>query len=796
MRMRAALPAWLAAAERWALPAILLVAFALRLYRLGDKNVWWDEGLAIWAVRKGLLGVTRWTAQDVHPPLYFWSLLAWVRLAGESEFAARFLSALWGVLTVALVYPLGTRLGGRRVGLLAALYLAIARFHVWWSQEMRMYVLATLAATLTLYSAVRWLDEERQRFRPAWAAAYLVAALGCLYSIYLAGLAPLVANGYALVALWRVPRVRRWRVAGRWCAAQVAALALFAPWLLYALSRMHSWSVTQPFSARLLFILYSTLLTVGVSTEVGRYLLYVAPFVATTLAGLATLAWQRQREEPGLPGGQVALLLWGAVLSLPLVVYALTRPRHLFYTPRVEARYMLLFAPAFFALLAWSVVRLGRRAPALGLAALAACLGTMVAFLPGYYAGRYLRDEMQTTARILGTYARPGDVILLISGDRYPLFHYYYGRAVPLERQVPVIELPKSDCFTADNVAAELGAATAGRRRFWVAAVEMGIQDPQSLSLPWLDRHFRRALTHEAGYNALILYDDAATPLRAERSRLAPQRPLAVQGSGLELLGYDLAGHEYRANDPVDLGFYYVAQEPVQAEVQWRRDSGEPLATVTQDWAATTPAAARAAVRFAVAPWYRGGGTYFLLRWRPASGEGPQPSLRLPGPCILAAPGQPRADRIADPLDVTFAGGIRLRGFDLHRPLRSGIAQARPGEALTIDLYWEASEPVAADYTVFTHFVGTTANPRTGGPLWGQHDGPPVDGHYPTGTWLPGQMIVDRHLLQVERDAPAGEYELEIGLYLPATLERLRVAEPVGMAGADRVVVARVQVKP
>ncbi|MDW8069818.1 MAG: hypothetical protein RML46_13050, partial [Anaerolineae bacterium] len=50
----------------------LLVAFALRVYRLGDQNIWWDEGLAIWAVRHHFLETTLWTAGDVHPPLYFW----------------------------------------------------------------------------------------------------------------------------------------------------------------------------------------------------------------------------------------------------------------------------------------------------------------------------------------------------------------------------------------------------------------------------------------------------------------------------------------------------------------------------------------------------------------------------------------------------------------------------------------------------------------------------------------------------------------------------------------------------
>jgi len=62
--------------ERYALPCVVLLALALRLYRLGAANLWWDEALAVWAVRQGLTGVTLWTASDVNPPLFLWALWA------------------------------------------------------------------------------------------------------------------------------------------------------------------------------------------------------------------------------------------------------------------------------------------------------------------------------------------------------------------------------------------------------------------------------------------------------------------------------------------------------------------------------------------------------------------------------------------------------------------------------------------------------------------------------------------------------------------------------------------------
>ena len=780
-------------AGRLVLPAILLVAFALRVYRLGDKNIWWDEGLAIWAVRKSLSGTTLWTAGDVHPPLYFWTLWGWIRLAGETEFAARFISAIWGLLTVAVAYALGVRIGGRRVGLLGATLLAVSRFHVWWSQEMRMYILATLAATATLYTAVRWLEEEsarQERWPDRWLMGYILAATASLYTIYVAALAPLVANGYAAVALARLPKERRGRVALRWLTAQAVAVLLFIPWLLLALPRMQTWSVAEPFSFRLFLKLYAVLLSLGLSTDIERYTALVLPFAAVLLAGLATLAWRRR--DPGLAGGRAIWLFLLALGLLPLTIFVLTRTPHLFYTPRVEARYLLLFAPLFYLFLAWSVARLAARWRPLALVAVAVTLAPMLAFLPGYYTDRYLKDDAQTMAYILGACARPEDAILLISGDRYPIFGYYYERLVPPGRQLPVIRLPRTSRFTEENVASQLEEAIGGRRRFWVVAYEVGIQDPSFLSLAWLDAHYPRAFTQQMGHNALILYGDAPEPLLAERAGLRPQHPLAVQAGGLELLGYDLPVLECQAGDTVDLGLYHAGRTPTAVRIDWMRASGELLDTVTMEWPATGSAGRRATARFDVWPWYPAGGTCFALRW--SDGDGEEHSLRLGGPRIVEVPGPPQAGRITQPLEATLAGGIHLRGYDLHRPVRDGIVEARPGEELVLDLFWDATEAVGRDYTVFTQLVGSAHNPDTGGPVWGQHDGEPVGGSYPTGRWKPGQTVVDRHVLKIDPDAPAGEYELHVGMYLLATLERLPVQRAGDSAWHDHIVLTRVRV--
>jgi len=367
----------------WLLLAGLWVAFALRVCRLGDQNIWWDEGLAIWAVRHSFVETTLWTAGDVHPPLYFWLLWPWVRLAGESEFAARYLTVMVAMLTVAAMVPLGRRLGGRAVGAAALWLLALSRFHVWWSQEMRMYALAALGATLSFYFLARIVSGntnggQPQRGQPQGGqlqglplhpapgqpqgrnrrgcpyVGWVLATVAALYTLYFSALLLVVQNLYVFVVGLR--RADRWALWRRWLLAQGVALALWAPWLALALPRMRSWSVVQePVSPGFAFLLDGVLLTLGISTYVERYLGAVLVVGVVLLWGTVSLVIRARRAGTARRTAEGLWLLLLGTLIPPLMVWLVTQPRMLFYTPRVEARYFLSFAPLFYAWLAWAV---------------------------------------------------------------------------------------------------------------------------------------------------------------------------------------------------------------------------------------------------------------------------------------------------------------------------------------------------------------------------------------------------------------------------------------------------------
>jgi len=838
----------------WLLLAGLWVAFALRVYRLGDQNIWWDEGLAIWAVRHSFVGTTLWTAGDVHPPLYFWLLWPWVRLAGESEFAARYLTVMVAMLTVAAMVPLGRRLGGRAVGAAALWLLALSRFHVWWSQEMRMYALAALGATLSFYFLARIVSGntnggQPQRGQPQGGqlqglplhpapgqsqgrnrrgcpyVGWVLATVAALYTLYFSALLLVVQNLYVFVVGLR--RADRWALWRRWLLAQGVALALWAPWLALALPRMRSWSVVQePVSPGFAFLLDGVLLTLGISTYVERYLGAVLVVGVVLLWGTVSLVIRARRAGTARRTAEGLWLLLLGTLIPPLMVWLVTQPRMLFYTPRVEARYFLSFAPLFYAWLAWAVCPhphpqpppplppCGRGGGGRGEGVRAALvLALMLWTLPGHYADRRLRDDLQSMVRAIWAQARPGDAVVLVSGDRYPVFLYYYDRAPAPADRPPVYLVPqRSPVLDASGADAELAPVAGAHPRIWLAEVERHLQDPEGVAEAWLAERYARLLTLEFGYNRLYLFGPVGEEVTADGAR--PQYPLsAVPVAGLEVLGYDLPVREVRPGDPLRLGLYLRGESlqgpsgPPEEECRWCRvtSSATPRVVLVGPSGeifsvSLSPPPDRTVyqlLEFPVTACMPAGQYHFELR----ASEGATVSFGQVR--VTYTQRAPSPAEIPHPLTARLGESVRLAGYGLYRDrgilgkqALSPGATVRPGERLFLDLYWQAGGPVRENYVVFTHLVGTAWNPATGNPVWAQDDHEPLRGGCPTSLWLPGRLLRDRYELALPAWTPAGEYVLEVGMYRWDTGERLPVSGDGADPEAHRIVLGTVRVKP
>lgn len=124
---------------------------------------------------------------------------------------------------------------------------------------------------------------------------------------------------------------------------------------------------------------------------------------------------------------------------------------------------------------------------------------------------------------------------------------------------------------------------------------------------------------------------------------------------------------------------------------------------------------------------------------------------------------------------TNFADRISL--LDVALP----SVRLEPGGQLPLELTWQGLAPMNENYTVFVQVLD--AQDR----IVGQVDSWPLQGTHPTGGWRPGEIVRDPYVIQLSDDLPPGDYRLNIGLYLLATLQRLPVLDASGAPVGDKV---------
>ena len=76
----------------------------------------------------------------------------------------------------------------------------------------------------------------------------------------------------------------------------------------------------------------------------------------------------------------------------------------------------------------------------------------------------------------------------------------------------------------------------------------------------------------------------------------------------------------------------------------------------------------------------------------------------------------------------------------------------------------------------------------------GQMDRVPGGAEAPTASWAEGEIVTDEYEIAVKSDAPPGDYQIEVGMYDPANLQRLPVLDPAGAVG-DRILLGNVEIE-
>lgn len=771
---------------------LVLVAFALRLWRIDVQDIWWDEARNIDVALRPLVAIPRAPELDIHPPGYFILLHAWLKVAGHSAFATRFFSAWFGVLLIPLLVALARRLRIPRAGEFAALYVALSPFLVGEAQETRMYTLAFVL--LTLVALFFW---EAWRGRPrAWiglgvsmAAAVLthystVFVLVALYAFGVFGIAFRARRehqaGEGITAFLR--EIRPFVLAG------LLALVLFLPQAPRAYEQIAPYGnpnldVPSPVAyARQLWHAY----TVGIPLE-GPWALGGMVAFLGAMVGLAWWMWPsfaRHLAAPTRPTRSairpllaVICYLLSAIL-LPIAFYYLVLIRRATFAPR----YISFVVPFLALVMGLALAGWWRRHRLLA----AFWAGVLVVFLGlGIHADqfnpRYFREDTSGLARWLMQHTTADDLVLI--DVPYPLGFYYprYSRSPDLPPPDTPTHIAPAYYLFVDirHVGERLTALAAGKRRiFWVQWFKSDT-DPRGV-VTYLLRKYGIHAGHTAfrGYTvdwyrvpSHVRYEVTAGPSRAENIaqfgedvflarawwgqsptpdiRPLPETPRPVwvaltwQRMGRPTVGYKAS---VRLLDPLGR---------VVAQDDRRILSDRHLALPYWDESEQAQNVYLIDLPLGTPP-----GTYTL------TARVYDPATLKPLPAVSKARVLTGTDVVLGTVDI-----IRAASFPVVTPTaftdaaislvegRIAREEAAPGTVVPVHLLWVKhrhvpNEPFRARLSLID-VRGNIVSP------W---ESPLVPWSYPTTDWEPGEVVRGDLPWRLAAETPSGEYRVQLAL--------------------------------
>ncbi len=477
----------------------LLVGALARFDRIAGSSLWHDESFSWSLILYPYADVIRRTAIDVHPPLYYLILKAWVGVFGDSVFAMRGLSALLGLGTLAVLGPFAASLceawargPGRRgsaydgVGLFATALFALNAFVLFHAREVRMYPLGGLLAVLSSWALWRGVRGEG-RALANW-SAYALTATGLLYThnygVFTVAAQALFAAGSLLrrgsmtdEAPPRTPNLAP-------AALAFLAIALaYAPWLPVLIRQRQQVAESYYTQALDAEVVCGVLEQLFLDKRESRHPLAggtAAVLVAAVLGGLLF------RPRPA----DAYLFLLAGLPLLAGVALSLAQGRD------VLIGRCLYFSVPFFAV---AVARLVARIPDRPLALAVGALLAGMSAAP-WLAGRLADDEAATpglpeAARSILLRSRPGDVAFTADSDGY-MGMRYYARGLPVrlltDREAALDHFRAAAVIPDDAVVTRRRLAETEAERAWL--VTTGIRPdgrswiPRDWSSAWSER--------------------------------------------------------------------------------------------------------------------------------------------------------------------------------------------------------------------------------------------------------------------------------------------------------------------
>ena len=216
----------------------LIVFATIALLNVSSASIWFDEAFSSYLIQFNFIDIARYTAGDVHPPLFYWALKAWSVVFGTNELGLRSMSIFFAAATIVVTFLLARRLFGRKVALVSLLFLVLSPMLIRYADEARMYTMAAFIVASATYMLVKATEGKQKRW---WVFYGILVGLGMWTHyftafIWLAHWAWRLWVTYSKGATFRVLWKRFFSKS--WVLAHVLAVGVYLPWLYFMVKQL------------------------------------------------------------------------------------------------------------------------------------------------------------------------------------------------------------------------------------------------------------------------------------------------------------------------------------------------------------------------------------------------------------------------------------------------------------------------------------------------------------------------------------------------------------------------------
>jgi len=422
----------------------------LRLYDLGAESIWLDEANTVYVSGQSLSSIII----DYSPPLYFIITHFWTVVFGSSELAIRFPSAVFGIISIFLMYKIGYHLFNQKIGLISSFLLSISSFAIWHSQDARYYSLLLLLTLLSFYFFIQILKSNSKWYYLGYALANILLVYNHLFGVFV-----IISQVFYFALFWKKYGQQRLKFA----AMQIASMLALIPLMVHVIgggSLMPGW-LSEPSFMSILNTLseFSGWYTAGL-------FLFVA-FSILSVIGILSIRWFKGRSGTRFESIEeiTLLLIW---FSFPIII-----PFLLSYilNPMYTDRYLIAALPAFLLLTAKGIVGINtligeslNNKFTYGIIIFIALISLVG--LSQYYI-EPTKEQWRETANFIEYHAQVDESIVFCADYTQKPFDYYY------EGDLEKFGLAWGETDT-EKIDAVVDDASAGKERLWLVLSNTG----------------------------------------------------------------------------------------------------------------------------------------------------------------------------------------------------------------------------------------------------------------------------------------------------------------------------------